>query len=84
MSQTHKPELGGNKELVLCCGSGTRSALGAKMLKSRGSLLASSVLPSPDGSNIWLVRPDGYVACAVAANEVKLIADYLDALRRKR
>jgi hypothetical protein len=47
-------------------------------------LLVSSVLPSPDESKIWLVRPDGYVACAVAASEVKLIAKYLDALRWKR
>ena len=35
-SPTHKPELGGNKKLVLYCGSGNRSALGAKTLRSMG------------------------------------------------
>lgn len=35
-SPAHKPELGGNKKLVLYCGSGNRSALGAKTLKSMG------------------------------------------------
>jgi rhodanese-related sulfurtransferase len=35
-SPTHKPELGGNKKLVLYCGSGNRSALGAKTLKGMG------------------------------------------------
>jgi len=35
-SPTHKPELGGGKKLVLYCGSGSRSALGAKTLKDMG------------------------------------------------
>ena len=35
-SPTHKPELGGGKKLVLYCGSGNRSALGAKALKEMG------------------------------------------------
>lgn len=35
-SPTHKPELGGSKKLVLYCGSGNRSALGAKTLKEMG------------------------------------------------
>jgi rhodanese-related sulfurtransferase len=35
-SPTHKPELGGNKKLVLYCGSGNRSALGAQTLKRMG------------------------------------------------
>ena len=35
-SPTHKPQLGGNKKLVLYCGSGNRSVLGAKTLKSMG------------------------------------------------
>ena len=33
---THKPELGGGKKLVLYCGSGNRSVLGAKALKEMG------------------------------------------------
>ena len=35
-SPTHKPELGGGKKLVLYCGSGSRSALGAKALSDMG------------------------------------------------
>ena len=35
-SPTHKPELGSGKKLVLYCGSGSRSALGAKALKEMG------------------------------------------------
>lgn len=35
-SPTHKPELGAGKKLVLYCGSGNRSALGAKSLKEMG------------------------------------------------
>lgn len=35
-SPSHKPELGGAKKLVLYCGSGARSALGAKALKGMG------------------------------------------------
>lgn len=35
-SPTHKPELSGSKKLVLYCGSGSRSALGAKTLKDMG------------------------------------------------
>jgi rhodanese-related sulfurtransferase len=35
-SPTHKPELGGEKKLVLYCGSGNRSALAAKTLRAMG------------------------------------------------
>jgi rhodanese-related sulfurtransferase len=35
-SPTHKPELGGDRKLVLYCGSGGRSALAAKALKDMG------------------------------------------------
>lgn len=35
-SPTHKSALGGDKKLVLYCGSGGRSALGAKALKEMG------------------------------------------------
>ncbi len=35
-SPTHKPELGGDKKLVLFCASGGRSALAAKALKDMG------------------------------------------------
>ena len=35
-SPTHKSELGGEKKLVLYCGSGNRSALAAKTLREMG------------------------------------------------
>jgi len=35
-SPTHKPELGGDRRLILYCGSGGRSALAAKTLKDMG------------------------------------------------
>lgn len=35
-SPSHKPELGGARKLLLYCGSGGRSALGAKALKGMG------------------------------------------------
>jgi rhodanese-related sulfurtransferase len=35
-SPSHNPKLGGSKKLVLYCGSGGRSALGAKALKDMG------------------------------------------------
>ena len=35
-SPTHKPELGGEKKLVLYCGSGGRSALASKALQQMG------------------------------------------------
>jgi len=35
-SPTHKPELGGDRKLILYCGSGGRSALAAKALKDIG------------------------------------------------
>jgi rhodanese-related sulfurtransferase len=35
-SPSHKPELGGDKRLILYCASGNRSALGAKALKEMG------------------------------------------------
>jgi len=35
-SPTHKPELGGERKLILFCGSGGRSALAAKTLKDMG------------------------------------------------
>jgi rhodanese-related sulfurtransferase len=42
-SPTHKPELGGEKKLVLYCGSGGRSALGTKALKQMGMMNVAHV-----------------------------------------
>ena len=51
-SPTHKPELGGEKKLVLYCGSGGRSALGAKTLNQMGINNVAHVarrVPGPSG-----------------------------------
>lgn len=42
------------------------------------NLIDSAIRPPLDPAPIVLVRPDGYVACAVEADNVGVIADYLD------
>jgi 2-polyprenyl-6-methoxyphenol hydroxylase-like FAD-dependent oxidoreductase len=44
-------------------------------------LIEASVRPSLDPVAIFLVRPDGYVGCTAAADDVSVVADYLRALR---
>ena len=44
------------------------------------ALLGPELRPAFRQDGIWLVRPDGYVACA--ATEPGVIANYLDALIR--
>lgn len=46
-------------------------------------LLDSTVLPPLNDTGIWLVRPDGYVACVAADGDIQIIADYLKALQLK-
>lgn len=46
-------------------------------------LLDSTVRPPLNDTGIWLVRPDGYVACVAADGDIRTIADYLKALRLK-
>lgn len=45
-------------------------------------LLDSAARPPLNDTGIWLVRPDGYVACVAANGDIQIIADYLKALRR--
>lgn len=44
-------------------------------------LLDSIVRPPLNDAGVWLVRPDGYVACVAANGDIQIIADYLKALR---
>lgn len=53
------------------------------LVEDFGDLVQPSLLPPSDSSGVWLVRPDGYVACAVPVKDIGAVADYLKALRRK-
>ena len=44
-------------------------------------LLDPLVRKPPSGGALWLVRPDGYVACVAAVGDEKTIADYLRSWR---
>jgi 2-polyprenyl-6-methoxyphenol hydroxylase-like FAD-dependent oxidoreductase len=46
-------------------------------------LLDPNVRPSINEGGVWLVRPDGYVACSARVADVKEIADFLLALDPK-
>ena len=49
----------------------------AGLLTKFSDLLDPVVRPPLDGDGIWLVRPDGYVACVARNDNIKVIADYL-------
>jgi hypothetical protein len=49
-----------------------------KLLNTFGSILDPDIRPSVRASGIWLVRPDGYVACS--SSDPTTVADYLRAL----
>jgi hypothetical protein len=50
----------------------------AELIKKFPDLLDSEIRPFLPGGGIWLVRPDGYVACS--AHETDVIANYLGSL----
>ena len=52
----------------------------AELLQRFDLLLDPEVRPPFEPSGIWLVRPDGYVACS--ADDMAVIARYLDGLQR--
>jgi 2-polyprenyl-6-methoxyphenol hydroxylase-like FAD-dependent oxidoreductase len=52
----------------------------AELTNRFAALLDSGVRPSLNGKGIWLVRPDGYVACS--GNDVSVIASYLDGIAK--
>lgn len=62
--------------------SASREAVSG-LIESFGDVLQTAVMPPPDNSGVWLVRPDGYVACTVVAPDVQPIAEYLNSLRQK-
>ena len=48
----------------------------AELTEKFKRLIDHTIRPSLNGKGIWLVRPDGYVACS--ASDVNVIASYLD------
>lgn len=60
---------------------GERSAAVGELLTKYPDLLDNRLLAALQPGGLWLVRPDGYVACAVRADETAAIAGFLDGLR---
>jgi hypothetical protein len=57
-----------------------RSAVVADLVARFATLLDPEIRPAFGSGGIWLVRPDGYVACA--ANDAVAVAGYLADLTR--
>jgi hypothetical protein len=57
-----------------------QDAATAALTKKYERLLDPTVRPSLNGKGLWLVRPDGYVACS--ANDTGAVATYLDGIVR--
>jgi hypothetical protein len=55
-----------------------KSSATAALLRQFDALLDPDIRPSLRAGSIWLVRPDGYVACS--AREQHVIAKYLESL----
>jgi 2-polyprenyl-6-methoxyphenol hydroxylase-like FAD-dependent oxidoreductase len=51
------------------------------LLRDHAAILGAVPRPPPQASGLWLVRPDGYVACTARAGEEATVARYLDELR---
>jgi hypothetical protein len=47
------------------------------LIERFSTVLESDLRPPFRDDGLWLVRPDGYVACAAAASDESLIARYL-------
>jgi 2-polyprenyl-6-methoxyphenol hydroxylase-like FAD-dependent oxidoreductase len=43
-------------------------------------LIESAIRPALDPTAVFLVRPDGYVACTAKADNIRVIVDYLNAI----
>jgi 2-polyprenyl-6-methoxyphenol hydroxylase-like FAD-dependent oxidoreductase len=59
-----------------------QSAATAELVKKFPGLIDPAIRPAFDGKGIWLVRPDGYVACS--AGNVNAVTSYLDDIVRSR
>jgi hypothetical protein len=53
------------------------SAAASGLIERFSTVLESDLRPPFREDGLWLVRPDGYVACAAAASDESLIAHYL-------
>lgn len=50
------------------------------LIKQHPQLLDSEIRPPLDAEGMWLVRPDGYVACVAERDDTMAFADYLHSL----
>jgi hypothetical protein len=57
------------------------TAATARLVKTFEGLVSTEILPPLAEEGIWLVRPDGYVACA--AKDPEAVAEYLSGLLPK-
>jgi 2-polyprenyl-6-methoxyphenol hydroxylase-like FAD-dependent oxidoreductase len=48
------------------------------------SVLDAEMRPALDAGGMWLVRPDGYVACTAKQDDTRTIAEYLQGLGARR
>jgi hypothetical protein len=58
-----------------------RSAATADLVRKFEGLLEPDTRPPFHEGSIWLVRPDGYVACS--SRDVGAVADYLDGIAHR-
>jgi hypothetical protein len=59
-----------------------QSAATTELVKKFPGLIDPAIRPAFEGKGIWLVRPDGYVACS--AGNVNAVTSYLDDIVRSR
>jgi 2-polyprenyl-6-methoxyphenol hydroxylase-like FAD-dependent oxidoreductase len=52
------------------------------LLAKFGDLLDPAIRPPLDDDGIWLVRPDGYVACVARSENIGVVSDYLAGIVR--
>jgi 2-polyprenyl-6-methoxyphenol hydroxylase-like FAD-dependent oxidoreductase len=72
------PGAGSRPRFMLCAEAGP---VAQGLTAGFADLLDPDVRPPLEAGGMWLVRPDGYVACAARADDAEALARYLDALR---
>jgi len=54
-----------------------------RLLGQFAQLLEPALRAPVNAGGAWLVRPDGYVACAAAHDDIGLIGGYLESIRQR-
>jgi hypothetical protein len=71
---------GAAPRFALCCET---SAAVATLVAKYPDLLEPEIRPPLQAGGMWLVRPDGYVACVAESPHIEVVSDYLDAIQSK-